>query len=45
MGCQPGNKVIEKIIKKAEIDENLYTSLKNLLFVSEYSDEELSPED
>lgn len=40
-----GNQVVESIIKKAEKDENLYKSLKNLLFISEYSDGELSPED
>lgn len=40
-----GNQVVENIIKKAEKDENLYKSLKNLLFISEYSDGELSPEE
>lgn len=42
---KPGSDVVEKIIKKAEKDENLYKSLKNLLFISEYSDGELSQED
>lgn len=42
---KPGNEVVEKIIKKAAKEENLYKSLKNLLFISEYSDEELSLED
>lgn len=37
-----GNKVVENIICKAENDESLYKSLKNLLFISEYSEEELS---
>ncbi|CAH1126376.1 unnamed protein product [Ceutorhynchus assimilis] len=35
-----GNEVIENLIKRAESDESLYKSLKNLLFISEYSDEE-----
>ncbi|XP_060525456.1 box C/D snoRNA protein 1 [Cylas formicarius] len=37
-----GNDVVNKIIKKSESDENLYKSLKNLLFISEYSEEEMS---
>ncbi|XP_066257009.1 box C/D snoRNA protein 1 [Euwallacea similis] len=37
---ETGNQVIQKILVKAESDENLYESLKNLLFISEYSDEE-----
>lgn len=41
-GLKTGNDVVEKILNKAETDENLYKSLKNLLFISEYSDEELS---
>lgn len=45
MDSKPGKEVVEKIIKKAEKEEHLYTSLKNLLFISEYSDEELSHED
>lgn len=38
-----GNEVVANIVNNAENDESLYRSLKNLLFVSEYSDEELSP--
>ncbi|XP_066138091.1 box C/D snoRNA protein 1 isoform X2 [Euwallacea fornicatus] len=37
---ETGNQIIQKILVKAESDENLYESLKNLLFISEYSDEE-----
>lgn len=37
-----GNEVVASIVNNAENDESLYRSLKNLLFVSEYSDEELS---
>ncbi|XP_018562517.1 box C/D snoRNA protein 1 [Anoplophora glabripennis] len=37
-----GNEVVTSIVNNAENDESLYRSLKNLLFVSEYSDEELS---
>lgn len=37
-----GMEVVEKIVSTAENDETLYKSLKNLLFISEYSDEELS---
>ncbi|KAL1488390.1 hypothetical protein ABEB36_014864 [Hypothenemus hampei] len=43
MGCEDtklGSQVVEQIIKKAESDDSLYDSLKNLLFISEYSDEE-----
>lgn len=36
-----GNEVVASIVKNAENDESLYRSLKNLLFASEYSDEEL----
>lgn len=37
--------IVDNIIKSAEADENLYSSLKNLLFISEYSDGEMSAED
>lgn len=37
-----GNEVVASIVNNAENDESLYRSVKNLLFVSEYSDEELS---
>ncbi|XP_030754691.1 box C/D snoRNA protein 1 [Sitophilus oryzae] len=37
-----GNQQVEKILRKAESDESLYRSLKNLLFITEYSDEEMS---
>lgn len=39
-----GKTIVDNIIKSAEKDEGLYKSLKNLLFISEYSDEELSDE-
>ncbi|XP_063906184.1 box C/D snoRNA protein 1-like [Zophobas morio] len=35
-----GQEVINKIIKKSESEDGLYESLKNFLFISEYSDEE-----
>ncbi|XP_050308318.1 box C/D snoRNA protein 1 isoform X2 [Anthonomus grandis grandis] len=35
-----GNEVVEQILNRAESDDSLYNSLKNLLFISEYSDEE-----
>ncbi|EEZ97683.1 box C/D snoRNA protein 1 [Tribolium castaneum] len=35
-----GQEVINKIIKKSESDDSLYESLRNLLFINEYSDEE-----
>nr|CAI5870461.1 unnamed protein product [Callosobruchus analis] len=35
-----GNEVVESIVKSGE--EDIYKSLKNLLFISEYSDEEFS---
>ncbi|KAJ8957600.1 hypothetical protein NQ314_006526 [Rhamnusium bicolor] len=36
-----GREVVERIINNAENDESLLKSLKNLLFVSEYSDENI----
>lgn len=36
--------IVDNIIKNAETDDSLYSSLKNLLFISEYSDGELSDE-
>ncbi|KAF2894344.1 hypothetical protein ILUMI_11822 [Ignelater luminosus] len=39
-----GKQVVDQIIKKAEKEESLDNSLKNLLFVSELSDEEISDE-
>lgn len=35
-----GQEVINKIIKKSESDDSIYESLRNLLFINEYSDEE-----
>ncbi|KAF7274295.1 hypothetical protein GWI33_013037 [Rhynchophorus ferrugineus] len=37
-----GQGVIEKLISKAESDDSIYNSLKNLLFINDYSDEEMS---
>lgn len=37
-----GTQVVNEIIKHAESNESLYSSLKNLLFTSECSDEEMS---
>ncbi|XP_019869971.2 box C/D snoRNA protein 1 [Aethina tumida] len=37
-----GKEVVDRIINNAEDEDSLYRSLKNLLFVSEYSDDELS---
>lgn len=34
--------IVNNIIRSAEEDDSLYSSLKNLLFLSEDSDEELS---
>lgn len=34
-----GTAVIDKIVKKAESEDSIYNSLKNLLFLSEDSDE------
>lgn len=44
MGKKPklGSQVVDQLLVKAENDDNLYMSLKNLLFISEYSDEEKS---
>lgn len=35
-----GNEVVESIINNNESEESIYQSLKNLLFISEYSDDE-----
>lgn len=37
-----GSQVVDQLLVKAESDDNLFLSLKNLLFISEYSDEEKS---
>lgn len=43
--CSNSSNIVDNIIKSAESDDGLYSSLKNLLFISEYSDEEFSAED
>ncbi|XP_044262451.1 box C/D snoRNA protein 1 isoform X2 [Tribolium madens] len=40
-----GQEVINKIIKKSESDDSLYESLRNLLFINEYSDEDQGSDD
>ncbi|KAG5884407.1 hypothetical protein JTB14_007005 [Gonioctena quinquepunctata] len=39
-----GNEIVDSIISHAKSDESLYKSLKNLLFTSDYSDEEVISE-
>ncbi|KAI4457467.1 vesicle-trafficking protein sec22b [Holotrichia oblita] len=37
---EAGSAVIDKIVKRAESEDSIYNSLKNLLFVSDVSDME-----